>query len=138
MNDRKMIYLDDAIDAIVKRLGIKNESFLTEQEKTVVQVLRDMPSAQPYHDNLHPKKDPNFSSCSHCVHDEDSEEICVLRKCVHAVSELKECYTERRGNERTVYHQDKQAYGCQHQREAAEDFSNADRGRASCIIAYGL
>lgn len=40
------IYRQDTIGAIIKRLGIKDESFLTEQEKTIVQVLRGMSSAQ--------------------------------------------------------------------------------------------
>lgn len=34
-----------------------------------------------------------FKSCDYCIHREDSEEQCVLRKCVHAIGSLRECYT---------------------------------------------
>lgn len=57
--------------------------------------IDEVPTVRHIHDNLHPKTDHNFMSCSDCIHAEDSEEICVLRKCVHAISELKECYIER-------------------------------------------
>lgn len=57
--------------------------------------IGEVPTVHHIHDNLHPDADPNFSSCSHCVHHEDSEEICTLRRCMHAICELKECYTER-------------------------------------------
>lgn len=55
MNGKDLISRQDAIDAIVKQLGIKDESFLTEQEKTIVKVLRGMPSVQP-EENLKPCK----------------------------------------------------------------------------------
>ena len=58
-------------------------------------VIDHLSSAYPENDKLHPKADPNFNSCFSCVHFEDIDEICVLRKCVHAIAELKECYTER-------------------------------------------
>lgn len=99
-----MIYLDDAIDVLadyIKKLDRKiGMGYLTVDDCKCVatNVLAGLSSAESEPDNLHPKVDPNFSSCSHCVHDEDSEEICILRKCVHAIHELKECYTERRQN----------------------------------------
>ena len=45
--NKRLIYAEDAIEEIVKRLGVRDESYLTAQEKSVVQVLKDMPSAQP-------------------------------------------------------------------------------------------
>lgn len=35
----------------------------------------------------------DFNSCSECVHAADSEEQCILRRCIHAVHELRECYS---------------------------------------------
>ena len=38
---------------------------------------------------------PDYESCADCVHSDDSEEICILRRCIHAVSRLKECYVPK-------------------------------------------
>lgn len=38
------------------------------------------------------KPNEDFESCSDCIHAEDSEEICILRKCVHAIKYLYDCY----------------------------------------------
>ncbi len=38
---------------------------------------------------------PSFDSCSKCIHSDDSEEICILRRCIHAVSQLEECYVPK-------------------------------------------
>ena len=38
----------------------------------------------------------NFTGCDRCIHSEDSEEICKVRLCVHAIHELKDCYKERK------------------------------------------
>ena len=70
MND--LISRQDAINAIVKRLDIKDESFLTEQEKTIVKVLRGMPSAQqwiPCSERL-PEKDWNYLTFAKWSNDE--------------------------------------------------------------------
>ena len=38
------------------------------------------------------ESNPSFESCGKCIHYDDSEEMCILRQCIHAVSQLKECY----------------------------------------------
>ena len=38
------------------------------------------------------KPNEDFESCSDCIHADDSEEICTLRKCVHAIKYLYDCY----------------------------------------------
>ena len=38
---------------------------------------------------------PDYESCADCIYSDDSEEICVLRRCIHAVSRLKECYVPK-------------------------------------------
>lgn len=38
-----------------------------------------------------PKK-YNYESCLDCIHVDDSVEICTLRKCVHAIKYLYDCY----------------------------------------------
>lgn len=38
------------------------------------------------------KENPDFKGCNDCIHCDDTEEICLLRRCVHAVYILKECY----------------------------------------------
>ncbi len=50
---------------------------------TVWKYLHQLSSAQPEQDIEH---------CATCVHDEDSVEICVLRKCKYAIAELIDCY----------------------------------------------
>lgn len=41
------------------------------------------------------ESNPSFESCFDCIHSDDSEEICILRRCIHAVSQLKECYVPK-------------------------------------------
>lgn len=43
---------------------------------------------------LRPEENP-FASCGDCYYHDDEESICVLRRCIHAVAELKECYKPR-------------------------------------------
>lgn len=38
------------------------------------------------------KPNEDFESCSDCIHADDLEEICILRKCVHAITYLYDCY----------------------------------------------
>ena len=40
--------------------------------------------------------DKSFESCQDCVHAYDSTEICILRRCIHAFSELRECYKPKK------------------------------------------
>ena len=63
--NKTTIYLEDTIEEIVRRLGIKDESFLTAQEKAIVKILRSMPPAQkelPDTDSLNVSAD-----CSDCI-----------------------------------------------------------------------
>ena len=39
--------------------------------------------------------DKNYESCSECIHADDSLEMCVLRRCIHAKGELQECYVPK-------------------------------------------
>lgn len=93
--ERKIIYLDDAIDALryaqhrftvadeVGGMGTVKWSEDVIYFATAETVLESLPSAQLEQDIEH---------CATCVHDEDSEEICVLRKCKYAIAELIDCY----------------------------------------------
>ena len=38
---------------------------------------------------------PEFESCADCVYSDDSEEVCILRGCIHAVAQVKECYVPK-------------------------------------------
>lgn len=42
-----------------------------------------------------PESVKTFASCTSCIHAADSEEICILRRCVHAIAEIKECYEQK-------------------------------------------
>ncbi len=44
---KKPIYLEDAVDAILNKLGVKSEEYLLVPEKVIVDVLKDLPSAEP-------------------------------------------------------------------------------------------
>jgi len=80
----------------MKDFLIKQDEY---EEFTAKDILEMLPSAQLEHDRLNPKIDKNFSSCLDCIHSEDSEYICILRKCVHAIYELRESYTDKRKGE---------------------------------------
>ena len=40
--------------------------------------------------------DKNFESCFECIHSDDSEDMCILRQCIHAVGAFKECYEPKK------------------------------------------
>lgn len=48
---------------------------------------------------VYPEMDETFESCNDCVHCDDTEEICRLRRCVHAFYSLRECYVPKSGKE---------------------------------------
>ena len=45
-----------------------------------------------------PEKSIGFQSCEDCIHADDEEIHCIIRKCVHAIQFLYDCY-EKRGDE---------------------------------------
>ena len=61
--------------------------------------------SENFHDNIIKKSflvnktvhSDYFKCCTDCIHSDDSEEICVLRRCIHAIAELKDCYIPKRG-----------------------------------------
>ena len=55
------------LDAIIKRLGIKNESYLLSAERTIYQQIKDMPSVTPQEPKTGHWIDDEFGSkCSCC------------------------------------------------------------------------
>lgn len=44
---------------------------------------------------------PDFESCDDCIHSDDSEKICIFRGCIHAVTQLSECYKPKQPEQRT-------------------------------------
>ena len=59
-----------------------------------------------------PESVKTFASCTSCIHRADSEDICILRRCVHAIAELKECYEpkERGAGHWKGYNMDKDGW----------------------------
>lgn len=41
------------------------------------------------------KTDENYESCLNCIHADDTEEMCLIRRCKHAICHLKECYISK-------------------------------------------
>lgn len=41
------------------------------------------------------ESNPSYESCIKCIYSDDSEETCILRRCIHAVAQLKECYVPK-------------------------------------------
>lgn len=41
--------------------------------------------------------DDDFEGCDECIHEDDTEEICKMRGCIHAFTEndIKECYQQK-------------------------------------------
>ena len=42
-----------------------------------------------------PPINENYEGCHDCLFAYDAEEICIARRCVHAITTLKECYVKR-------------------------------------------
>jgi hypothetical protein len=49
--------------------------------------MEDLINGQPEQDIEH---------CATCIHADDSEDICILRRCKYAIAELKDCYEPKR------------------------------------------
>ncbi len=45
--------------------------------------------------------DDDFESCDECIHSDDTETICKMRGCIHAISskDIKECYQPKESEE---------------------------------------
>ena len=41
----------------------------------------------------------DYEGCDSCIHSYDDVELCVLRKCKHAIHVLKECYKPKEASE---------------------------------------
>ena len=41
------------------------------------------------------ESNPSFESCDKCIHSDDSEEACIIRRCIHAIAQLEECYVPK-------------------------------------------
>lgn len=50
------------------------------------------------------KYSKEFEDCSHCIHRKDTVEICILRKCVHAINdaEIEDCYVPLKSAEKEL------------------------------------
>ena len=77
------------------------------------------------------ESNPSFESCSDCIHSDDSEEICILRRCIHAVAQLNECYVPKQP---TIELEIVRCKDCKHQvKEWRDDKRLKDKG----YWAYG-
>lgn len=82
-----------------------NDELLKEAQRSLlmtVSLLDALESRQEHVDastvklEVTPPQNGCFENCTKCIHDEDTSEMCRLRLCVHAISELRECYKPRR------------------------------------------
>ena len=50
------------------------------------------------------KYSKDYEGCSHCIHRKDTVEICLLRKCVHAINdaEIEDCYIPLKSAEKEL------------------------------------
>ena len=44
----------------------------------------------------------SFEHCSNCIHSNDSEDICILRRCKHAIAETVECFEPKQPDEEKI------------------------------------
>jgi len=104
----------EAIDALVKDCKASDEGMLNMYD--IVCDLKDVPSAQPssscsHEKDVQPGPEEPFEKCSDCIHAHDSEDICVLRRCKHAIAETVECFEpkqhERKRGKWKGYNMDK-------------------------------
>lgn len=64
-------------------------------ENVFEEVIKDWNERKTQTEVIIPDTDKTFESCFNCVHSDDDENLCILRNCIHAVAELKECYTKK-------------------------------------------
>lgn len=48
------------------------------------------------------KYSKDYEDCSHCIHRKDTLEICLLRKCIHAIDNLEDCYVPLKSAEKEL------------------------------------
>lgn len=53
----------------------------------LVDIVGDTPRSE--------KSANDFIGCQYCIHASDTDEICILRRCKHAIHSLNECYHKR-------------------------------------------
>ena len=53
-------------------------------------------------DLINEQPEQDIEHCATCIHADDSEDICILRKCKYAIAELKECYEPKQSEQRWI------------------------------------
>lgn len=70
--------------------------------------LKAISPAQPSSSCSHEKDaeqlepEESFEHCSNCIHSNDSEDICILRRCKHAIAETVECFEPKQPGEEKI------------------------------------
>lgn len=93
----KPIDADELIEFIENRYEITWESDTYEGGikdacVDILEKINGMPPAEPVNNIRIQEVDEDFESCDDCIHYDDSVDTCVLRNCIHAITDLKECY----------------------------------------------
>lgn len=94
--------------------------------KEIIEILRSLPSETV---GIDCDRDPNFKSCCDCVHDDDTEDICKLRNCVHAIAYVEECYKPKRSS---IIH----CKDCKHMRDLGESVYICESTMSGFISPY--
>ncbi len=110
-------------DALAKKLekAIKIGKSIhktTEELEATLDCVNHMTTAQVDLYEFERMTDKNFESCFECIHSDDSEDMCILRQCIHVVGAFKECYEPKQPEQPKVIH----CRDCKHcRRERSEE-----------------
>lgn len=96
-------------DALAKKLekAIKIGKSInkpTEELEATLDYVNHMTTAQVDLYEFERMTDKNFESCFECIHSDDSEDMCILRQCIHVVGAFKECYEPKQPEQPKVIH----------------------------------
>jgi len=111
----KLINIYDAIRAVDKHMledgTLDNDISCILEEVTPVMIPQKASSSCSHEKDVQPEPEESFEKCSDCIHDHDSEDICILRRCKHAIAETVECFEpkqhERKRGKWKGYNMDK-------------------------------
>ena len=102
----KLINIYDAIRAVDRHMledgTLDNDISCILEEVTPVMIPQKASSSCSHEKEVQPEPEESFEKCSDCIHADDSEDMCILRRCKHAIAETVECFEPKQPDEEKI------------------------------------
>lgn len=91
--------LHGSVDAM---MGYRTALQLIYHELKAISPAQQSSSCNDEKDAEQLEPEESFEHCSNCIHSNDSEDICILRRCKHAIAETVECFEPKQPDEEKI------------------------------------